>query len=329
MTCVQPASTSIAAETSPVNAPFGSQWRFCAPRRMSVPAIVACDGLERGEGRGDDAPRGPRAADARRRARDASASASLRVPCIFQLPARRGSARHRSFSSAAKPGSVLPSRNSSDAPPPVETCVTASSLLGARERRDRVAAADDRRALRLRPARRRSPSCPARTRRSRRCPSGRSRATVCAAAISARVEPAPSAGRCRRRAGPAGSRRRRRPACGAPASGLSAARWSTGSSTFTPLSRRARSSVSRARLDASSSTRELPTGFPCALRNVYAIAPPMQKHLHAARAGSRSRRSCPTPSRRRGSRRTGAPARCSSADSTSTSRAGGTRPRAP
>ena len=48
---------------------------------------------------------------------------SAAVLCIFQLPRRSftGSTRR---SSAATPGSVLPSRNSSVAPPPVETYVT-------------------------------------------------------------------------------------------------------------------------------------------------------------------------------------------------------------
>ena len=47
MTCVQPASRSIGAEISPVNAPFGSQWRFCAPSLMLGALDDAGDGFER------------------------------------------------------------------------------------------------------------------------------------------------------------------------------------------------------------------------------------------------------------------------------------------
>src|SRR5262249_7935671 len=44
------------------------------------------------------------------------------------LPVARKHERPHALSSAATPGSSLPSRNSSDAPPPVETWVSLSSI---------------------------------------------------------------------------------------------------------------------------------------------------------------------------------------------------------
>ncbi len=76
-----------------------------------------------------------------------SGMASRWLRFIFQLPAisgRRVRARHVSVSSAARPGRVLPSRYSSEAPPPVEMCPNAASSMPERaHRRRRVAAADD------------------------------------------------------------------------------------------------------------------------------------------------------------------------------------------
>ena len=87
------------------------------------------------------------------------------VLCIFQLPAMSGcgasaASRLRSMR-ASTPGSARPSRNSSDAPPPVETCVRCASRPERLHRRDRIAAADDR-------ERRRSPRRPRRPPRCRR-----------------------------------------------------------------------------------------------------------------------------------------------------------------
>ena len=50
MTCVQPTSRSIAADTSPVKAPLGSQWRSCAASSTCC-REHARDGLQGGERR--------------------------------------------------------------------------------------------------------------------------------------------------------------------------------------------------------------------------------------------------------------------------------------
>src|SRR5439155_1484960 len=73
----------------------------------------------------------------------------------------------------------------------------------------------------------------------------------------------------------------------APAAARSAARWSTGRRTRTPRAA-ARASVWAARSILSASTHERPTGFPCARRNVYAMAPPMQKAWTRARPGDQT-----------------------------------------
>ena len=41
MTCVQPASRSIGPDTSPVNAPLGSQCRFCPASSTRLPRSTA------------------------------------------------------------------------------------------------------------------------------------------------------------------------------------------------------------------------------------------------------------------------------------------------
>ena len=89
--------------------------------------------------------------------------------------------------SAATPGSVLPSRNSSDAPPPVETWLIFSASPACVHRGSRIAAADDRRralARRARQSRPRSRVCPCRTVVFSNTPIGPFQSTVFAAAIA-------------------------------------------------------------------------------------------------------------------------------------------------
>ena len=76
---------------------------------------------------------------------------------------------------AATPGSTVPPRNSSDAPPPVEMCVISSVTPALCDGRHRVAAADDGRARHARPRPSPPPWCRRRTGWSRTRPSGRSR----------------------------------------------------------------------------------------------------------------------------------------------------------
>ncbi len=244
-----------------MNAPFASQWTFCAASRMRLPASAARDGVERGEGRGDQhlAIRdvAPTSRRARRRAR------SPRRACRASSSCRRAAGRvraHVSPPARRRRAACSPSRNSSDAPPPVEMCVMRSALPELHDRRDRVAAADDGDApcvatsasaiaivpaangVDLEDAHRAVPEDRARRRDLRR---------VRALAVSGPMStPSRSAGKSP--AHDLGAARRPR--------ARSATTWSTGSSTRTPFAA-ARASVSRARSILSSSTRDPPTGY--------------------------------------------------------------------
>src|SRR5919198_706424 len=117
-------STSIGAETSPVNAPFGAWCMFCAytsTREPRVESTTACRSVN-----GTQTPTStPSAVETRGSSEATNASASATVLCIFQLPAISGVRAIYDRTSTA--GSVLPSMSSSDAPPPVERWVTRSA----------------------------------------------------------------------------------------------------------------------------------------------------------------------------------------------------------
>ena len=111
MTCVQPASLSIADRDLAGERALGLPVDVLRARAgCALPAIASRDGLERREGRREQTSRPRTLADAAWRARAASASASLRVPCIFQLPARSGmrAHRHAPIRAPATPGSSCP-----------------------------------------------------------------------------------------------------------------------------------------------------------------------------------------------------------------------------
>jgi len=89
MTAEQPASFSRLPETSPVNAPFSSQWESCAATRIGLPARAAATGASAVKtGATITARSSPPTQPAR--SSSASAVASAIVRCIFQFPARIG-----------------------------------------------------------------------------------------------------------------------------------------------------------------------------------------------------------------------------------------------
>src|SRR5439155_4897121 len=250
--------------------------------------------LERGEGRCDHDLAPAHAAHAlgeRACQRDRLAARAVHLPVAGdeRRAAHRGTSAcsaGAASSSAASPGSRRPSRNSSDAPPPVETWVTAPC------RPARASAATESpppttvvplesasaRAIAIVPRLNASTS---------KMPMGPFQSTVRAAAISF-ANKSMVCGPMSTPSSSAGKSSAPTARVVAPASGRSAARWSTGRMTRTPRAA-ARASVAAARSTLSASTRERPTGFPCARRNVYAIAPPMQK------AWTRPRRFSSTP----------------------------------
>ena len=135
MTCVQPASFSISGETSPVNAPSRAKCMFWPPTFDRG----ALQGLghrgERGR-RGEHHHLGIGRAAAPRRSR-APARLPRRPSCSSSSCPRSGSRRLTDPRRQATPGSGSPARNSSEAPPPVETwsirsarpiCLTAATL---------------------------------------------------------------------------------------------------------------------------------------------------------------------------------------------------------
>src|SRR5213594_760900 len=214
---------------------------------------------------------------ARQRDRLGARTVHLPVAGDERRAGHRGASAQRAgavSSSAASPGSSRPSRNSSDAPPPVETWVTASA------RPARASAATESpppttvvpferasaRAIAMVPSPKASIS---------KIPMGPFQRAVRAAAIS-RANASTVRGPMSTPRSSAGKSSAPTTRVVAPAAARSAARWSTGRRTRTPRAA-ARASVWAARSILSASTRERPTGFPCARRNVYAMAPPMQK----------------------------------------------------
>src|SRR5437899_4123070 len=225
------------------------------------------DRLEGGEGRCDHDLAPAHAAHAlgeRACQRDRLAARAVHLPVAGdeRRAAHRGTSAcsaGAASSSAASPGSRRPSRNSSDAPPPVETWVTAPC------RPARASAATESpppttvvpldaasaRAIARVPWLKASIS---------KMPMGPFQRTVRAAAISfakASIVRGPMSTPSKS----AGKSSAPTTRVAAPAAGRSAARWSTGSTTRTPRAA-ARSSVRAARSILSSSTRERPTGFP-------------------------------------------------------------------
>jgi len=127
ITYAQPSAFSIPAEISPVNAPCASQCTFWAPSTM--PLASSARDTSSSAVNGGATITSARPAVYPSRSCWISSTASGPVRCIFQFPAtsglRRGEVidalRTPQDSSAFTPGSSLPSRNSSDAPPPVDT----------------------------------------------------------------------------------------------------------------------------------------------------------------------------------------------------------------
>src|SRR5437867_583826 len=168
-------------------------------------------------------------------------------------------------SSATSPGSARPSRNSSDAPPPVETWVTApcsparASAATESPPPTTVVPLDSASACAIAIVPRLKAS-------TSKMPMGPFQSAVRAAAISC----ANASMVCGPMSTPsrlAGKSSAPTTRVVAPASGRSAARWSTGRRMRTPREA-ARARVAAARSTLSASTRERPTGFPCARRNV-------------------------------------------------------------
>src|SRR2546426_9377692 len=230
--------------------------------------------LEGGEGRGEHDLAPAHAAHAlgeRACQRDRLAARAVHLPVAGdeRRAAHRGTSACSAgapSSSATSPGSRRPSRNSSDAPPPVETWLTAPC------RPARASAATESppptTVVALESASARAIAIvPRLNAATSKMPMGPFQSTVRAAAISfanrsmvrgPMSTPSRSAGKSS-----APTTR-----AVAPASGRSAARWSTGRRTRTPRAA-ARASVAAASSTLSASTRERPTGFPCARRKVY------------------------------------------------------------
>ena len=189
---------------------------------------------------------------------------------LVHLPVARDQRSPASCASTSTPGSVFPSSSSRDAPPPVDMWVTSSGQPELRDRRGRVAAADDRRTPTSPRPPRRPPRCRRRTARARTRPSGRSR----------RRSPAPrddfaylprSRARCRGPSSRRGRRRRRAPALGVGGEAIGRARGRpAGRSLSSPAA-----SALRAGSTPSCSHSESPTSWPCARKNGKHIAPPI------------------------------------------------------
>ena len=229
------------------------------------------------------------------RARSGSSSSCRPAPA-----ARRAHAR--SARSAATPGSSLPSRNSSDAPPPVETWLDLVRQPHLLDRRRAVAAADDGRgaASRRRRDRLGHAARAVRERRlSRTRPSGRSRPPCLrrpdrVARSSARV-----CGPMSRRQPVGGDRRRVDTApASAPPRARSATTTSTGSVSWSPAP-----STSRLRRHVHLVVLDQRLAGLVALRAEEGVGHRAadQQRVDLAGAGCRSRRSCRRLWRRRGS----------------------------
>src|SRR5213594_1706266 len=84
-----PSSASIVGEISPVNAPWGCQWQFCAPSPTAEPPSTSATAASAVKG-GHTTTSTPRGRLSPSRTDWASARASAKPPCIFQLPTTRG-----------------------------------------------------------------------------------------------------------------------------------------------------------------------------------------------------------------------------------------------
>ena len=140
-------------ETSPVNAPSSSQWTFCAKtrdagsrERARPPRRATMNGGQTTTST-PSSPRGRLASAAQNAARLGRRLEHLPVAGDQEAI----EAAHPSgLRIAATPGSSLPSRSSSEAPPPVETQSIRSASAELLDRAHRVAAADDRVRVRTR-----------------------------------------------------------------------------------------------------------------------------------------------------------------------------------
>ena len=178
-----------------MNAPFASGWRFWAPRR------IAGARSRRIRPASAKAVNGGMTSRSARSGRSASSS---EIPSSRRRVSREGAVHlpvpgdqsrfltdHAPFSvRAATPGRTFPSRNSSEAPPPVETWLTARLEPGLGDRRRRVASSDDRdRAPRRspRPAPSPRPAFPAANAATSKIPIGPFQRTVPAPASDLRI----------------------------------------------------------------------------------------------------------------------------------------------
>src|SRR6266567_4483023 len=84
-----PSSASIVGEISPVNAPWGSQWQFWAPSPTAEPPSTSATAASAVKG-GHTTTSTPRGRLSPSRTDWASARASAKPPCIFQLPTTSG-----------------------------------------------------------------------------------------------------------------------------------------------------------------------------------------------------------------------------------------------
>ncbi len=118
------------------------------PQVRTRPGCVAC-GSQRQSGRKKMTVRPVWRWDVRGERRDerrASTGPQIHLPVRRQHgPRPRRSRRHGASSSAATPGRFFPSRNSSDAPPPVDTWLICALESGLRDRGSGISAPDDRR----------------------------------------------------------------------------------------------------------------------------------------------------------------------------------------
>src|SRR2546427_334342 len=242
-------------------------------RALHLPCDHRPARLERGEGRRDhDLPPAPAPHALGERARQchrlAARAVHLPVAGDERGATHRGTAAcsaGAASSSATSPGSARPSRNSSAAPPPVATWVTApcsparASAATESPPPTTVVPVDSASACAIAIVPRLKAS-------TSKMPMGPFQSAVRAAAIScanASVACGPTSTPSRL----AGKSSAPTTRVVAPASGRSAARWSTGRRMRTPRAA-ARARVAAARSTLSASTRERPTGFPCARRNV-------------------------------------------------------------
>ena len=86
ITCWQPTSASMGADTSPVNAPCFSQWTFCAATSMAEPLAAWTAAASAVNGGATATWTFPARSPSAARSSRTSAVVSATVLCIFQLP---------------------------------------------------------------------------------------------------------------------------------------------------------------------------------------------------------------------------------------------------